>query len=482
MEAPKDDIQVSGSQFNSELLMQYYKHLFPAEMLFRWLSYGGSRSGAWGKEKGGEGKWKSSEDYFQHREICFTLEDDIYIRYQCFQDGDALGRELVKRVPHKIDIGAVFSYPPKKHNTVKASKFKPLERELVFDIDLTDYDEVGAKGADIAHGMGADVWYFMAASIKVLDRALREDLGFKHLLWIFSGRRGVHCWVCDKKARQLEDSARKAIVQYLSVVTGAEGPEAQAPVTYPLHPLLEKCFPELEAMFLKHVVGKTGQGLLADGNTDGWKSILKHIPSEETQENLLQTWAKSSMTPEERWQQLKLTTEAVAKRQVKAQGRAAKYQDAKALMMSAKSIVMLFVYPRLDINVSTHRNHLLKSPWCVHPKTGRLCVPIDPKQADDFNPHAVPTLVSIFQDIEDFAGEKEDAADDDGNMEGAPKRRRIDDASKTRMAPYLRYFESHFLEPLLASCARDSAAPDAAAPAVPLVSSVNRPMGQSEIA
>jgi DNA primase catalytic subunit len=42
------------------------------------------------------------------------------------------------------------------------------------------------------------------------------------------------------------------------------------------------------------------------------------------------------------------------------------------------------------VNVSKHLNHLLKSPFVVHPKTGKVCVPIDPAQADGFDCNAVP--------------------------------------------------------------------------------------------
>ena len=62
-------------------------------------------------------------------------------------------------------------------------------------------------------------------------------------------------------------------------------------------------------------------------------------------------------------------------------------------------IIFSYTYPRLDVNVSKGMNHLLKSPWCVHPKTGRVCVPVEPGTEDDFQPSLVPTLRTIEVDL-----------------------------------------------------------------------------------
>ena len=51
-----------------------------------------------------------------------------------------------------------------------------------------------------------------------------------------------------------------------------------------------------------------------------------------------------------------------------------------------------YFFFRLDIAVSKGMNHLLKAPFCVHPKTGRICVPFDPLLVDKFNPEEVSIL------------------------------------------------------------------------------------------
>ena len=64
-----------------------------------------------------------------------------------------------------------------------------------------------------------------------------------------------------------------------------------------------------------------------------------------------------------------------------------------------KNIKLCITYPRLDVNVSKHLNHLLKAPFCIHPKTGLISVPLSGKDILEFKLGNIP---EIDETIEDF--------------------------------------------------------------------------------
>jgi len=94
-----------------------------------------------------------------------------------------------------------------------------------------------------------------------------------------------------------------------------------------------------------------------------------------------------------------------------------------------------YMYPRIDAEVSKRRNHLLKSPFVIHPGTGtvrftdldddlelmklaavligRVCVPVEVSKVDDFEPTAVPTVGQLLRELDrPAAGDTMDEHDD----------------------------------------------------------------------
>lgn len=101
--------------------------------------------------------------------------------------------------------------------------------------------------------------------------------------------------------------------------------------------------------------------------------------------------------------------------------------DPRALKEAKQDIVLEYTYPRLDAEVSKKLNHLLKSPFCVHPATGRICVPVDVRSLDEFDPEEVPTLVGCLDEID--------------RWEGPEEARKVSDWEKTSLKPYVEYFK-----------------------------------------
>ncbi|XP_011028010.1 PREDICTED: DNA primase small subunit [Populus euphratica] len=402
-------------EFNVNYLKLYYAKLFPYADMFKWMSYGN------------DGKHPAcDQSYFGRREFSFTLENDIYLRYQSFNNVLQLENSIKEKCPFKIDIGPVYSVDPAKKNAYAQSGdnvFTPVERELIFDIDITDYDDVRycCSGADVC----LECWPLMTVAIKVIDTALRDDFGFNHILWVYSGRRGVHCWVCDGKARRLTNEQRAAVADYFRVYKGNENSSKKVSLTGPaLHPFLVRSYSEvLERFFETKLL--PSQNIFS--TEDRYEKILEMIPDKTATSELRGKWQTKKGSKEDinvvRWEQLKNTLQS------------GKYK-AQGLRRCVEEIVFSFTYPRLDMEVSRHMNHLLKAPFCVHPKTGHVCVPIDPNHCDEFDPTAVPTLLQLFEEL-NIGGTR---AEDDNEWD------------RTSLGQPISFFRSSFLQPLLKSC------------------------------
>lgn len=315
------------------------------------------------------------ENYFKRREFSFTLHDDIYLRYQSFSDSSEFRQSLVKKNPVKIDIGAVFKNPPKDAKK-NFEVHEAQERELIFDIDMDDYDEIRTccNGPSICKLC----WKFMMIGVEIIDKALREDFGFQHILWVFSGRRGIHAWVSDERARLLSTKARDAIVSYLSLVQGGQNEKRVELPNENLHPMVIRALTIIDKYFNEILVE---QKWLT--SADSLKQFIALCV-----ENSLQAKLREGLStigfkpkPEEAWRTYRNIVNSHNKGRITLSNH----------LISEIKIQMC--YPRLDVNVSKGINHLLKAPFCIHPKTGNVCVPIDIK---NFDLEKVPTLKELI--------------------------------------------------------------------------------------
>ena len=57
---------------------------------------------------------------------------------------------------------------------------------------------------------------------------------------------------------------------------------------------------------------------------------------------------------------------------------------------------------------------MLKAPFCVHPATGRVCVPVDPRRVDEFDPENVPTVGQLLRELNDLKSADNSAPAGDG--------------------------------------------------------------------
>ncbi|KAA6364596.1 MAG: putative DNA primase [Streblomastix strix] len=124
----------------------------------------------------------------------------------------------MRYAPFRFEMGAVYNVPPSERAGLQDMVLKEEQKEMVFDIDLSDYDDVRICCQKTKFCQKC--WPLMHAAFDIVNRTLIEDFGFSQFMWVFSGRRGMHCWIGDDEARVLERKQREAIIGYFRVMKG----------------------------------------------------------------------------------------------------------------------------------------------------------------------------------------------------------------------------------------------------------------------
>lgn len=321
-------------------LQKYYKEHFPAKELFALFSGG------------------------LQREWSMKTEECFY-RYKSYESSDAFRKDLVRLVPNKLDVGGIY------HHEKDMKESSVEKKELVFDVDINDYEDVRTLcGCKNQPTICPGCWPLMTAAVQVVHSSLIEDFGFdpRRIRWVYSGRRGVHCWVHDERAMKLSGHARSDIVDYLSI-----DHKHMNRLPNPLPPSLFRSFELLLPLFERTYI----MDLDLLGKTAGIQHVLSFFPAH--RRDALQKTLEKIEGSRHRW-------EALVKQEKQTK------QDESALA----HVVLHYMYPRLDAGVTKHLNHLLKAPFTVHPQTGRICVPFDPERSHDFRPWDVPTLTTVL--------------------------------------------------------------------------------------
>ncbi len=334
----------------------YYSKLFPHE----------TACGLLGRT------WRG-KDSLPLRELCIETADGCYMRWKSVSSPAELKQLFASVATLKFHTGAIYNEEPCHRKKIHDMHAKV--REFVVDIDVNDYANSGVDADDVEACDAA--WPIVGFGMMVLKAIMRKHFGFQNMLLVYSGRRGAHLSVHDARACELTDEARAAIVSYMQPSGHTEGgrPKYGRMLSGSLFDWVYKDY--LLPFWTGHCIKPREDGGMGMLDTPQDKNDFLALFGNSYASRTL---VLSSMSGAEAWRELC--------------DFASKGQYAESSTRALRETVMSYVWPRLDANVSRQRQHLSKAWFSLHPKTGRLCMPVfgDPSS---FEPSACPTLVGV---------------------------------------------------------------------------------------
>jgi DNA primase small subunit len=372
---------------------------------------------------------QTSNEIFESRNFAFILQNSttgapVVSQYQSFRTPLDLQDAFCARPPLRLEVGS-RGFEPACMRKLVADKLRrrgdsdPHQmhtKELVFDVDLTDWNNLRICQCSAAEeheicgrcGRSRDIdskltelhgycecesedgklctkcWCFAKSSMIIMNYLLTQRLGFREVMFVFSGSKGYHCWVLDDHIKYMTESQRCMIVNYFLPWTDPH----RLKLKDELH--ASAMFGETELEFLDGIFTEI---MLADGlftlvhpkSIDIVAQLLDIETYEQPVQELFCLMIDSALM--ERWDSTQTW--------YKLRAFITAYLHADRVPVYLRRIYYAYMFPRIDAPVTTKVKHLTKIPYSLHQTTRLVSVPILPYELMSFDPITCPNVTEI---------------------------------------------------------------------------------------
>lgn len=314
-------------------IQYYYSHFFP----YSWF-----------------GQWLLTNSKYPLSQREFSYSEDMRNRYKTVENMEQLKQYLVHYCPNKLDIGPVYNRSPIQRNDVNLDTqqkvaFFEEEKELVFDVDITDYDKQFSRSCCEPKSMCAKCWPLMICAYRILKYFIIEEFNYQQYIAVFSGRRGFHLWISDEAVKQYTTMQRTNLLQ-----------EVTFDYSKLSHPTFQYIYTEYLLPCFEDMVIKQGYF----DSQDKCLQICNQCDMDASTRDKLMNVLMEEKENNQRWKYFK---------QFMLHGT---NNTDGLLTIAFQKLIFNRIYPKLDEAVTKQMIHLLKAPYSIHPANGNICVHI----------------------------------------------------------------------------------------------------------
>ena len=355
----------------------FYRNHFPYEAIGALLKRNGPLTH---REFAAESELDGGSPVWRRYLHCVTRSKDTAISIHALEIKQAVtqfkGRVNDLRVIH---IGGVYPNTPAKNVSA-------IGRELVIDIDATDYEHLHLLKSDLAACDAS--WPLVAFGLQIAESLLCDEFAYSEFLRVYSGGRGAHLYVLDEHAFRLNQEARSAIAANINLTMDKNGAAVDSILALATtHDLLDNCWSFFKKECLK---SKEDGGLGFFDEDDDVEAFFGRTGCQH--HGRMRELAKMACLS---------SRHGLARFEFLADAVHNEFAPTDWLKALTKAMLAM-VWPRLDIKVSEGIGHVLKAPFSIHARTGRVAIPLF-QNPSNFDPAKMSILATDVVNGQDAA-------------------------------------------------------------------------------